>query len=297
MPRQLPQSLIFSQQAWLKLKYWCYKKPIEIGGFAITADDDPFYVIDIKMVKQKGSSGSIEFDENSVANYIQDEIEKNHRPVRIWVHTHPGNSATPSGVDERQFADDFGNYDYFIMFILARGSETYARLRIQNKLMYLEKVLPVKLDDASIESGDVINPADWDKEYEENVTEKTWGFPKGKAYRFNRVTGKLEECQDESESVYGNYNVNNTGGSLYLPDDLPVYPSSANKMTLISDIELHAVAEALYNAHVAGDDTEYIKRYLEYRELMWLEQNTVDNKIAQLSNNTFRVIRPQGLLK
>ena len=50
------------------------------------------------------------------------------RFARIWCHTHPGSSVTPSGTDEETFARCFGGCDWAVMFILGRTGNTYARL-------------------------------------------------------------------------------------------------------------------------------------------------------------------------
>jgi len=47
----------------------------------------------------------------------------------VWMHTHPGNSPEPSRTDEVTFARVFGRADWAVMFIIARGGQTYARLR------------------------------------------------------------------------------------------------------------------------------------------------------------------------
>ena len=52
------------------------------------------------------------------------------RFARIWVHTHPGKSPHPSITDEETFQRCFGNSDWAVMFILARGGQSYARLRL-----------------------------------------------------------------------------------------------------------------------------------------------------------------------
>lgn len=72
------------------------------------------------------------FDDEAVADYFDAQVAAGRRPAqfaRIWVHTHPGNSADPSGTDELTFARVFGSTDWAVMFILARGGQTFARLR------------------------------------------------------------------------------------------------------------------------------------------------------------------------
>jgi hypothetical protein len=48
---------------------------------------------------------------------------------RVWLHTHPGASVSPSGVDEQTFIRCFGGCDWAVMGILGRTGRTYARLR------------------------------------------------------------------------------------------------------------------------------------------------------------------------
>jgi hypothetical protein len=50
---------------------------------------------------------------------------------RIWIHTHPGLSASPSGVDETTIKNVFGRCDWSIMYILAKGGASYARLQFR----------------------------------------------------------------------------------------------------------------------------------------------------------------------
>jgi hypothetical protein len=52
--------------------------------------------------------------------------------ARIWIHTHPGDSARPSRTDEETFARVFGRCDWAVMAILARGGATSARLRFNH---------------------------------------------------------------------------------------------------------------------------------------------------------------------
>jgi hypothetical protein len=73
-------------------------------------------------------------DDDAVADLFDAQVDQGRLPAqfaRIWVHTHPGDSARPSGTDERTFERVFGTCDWAVMFILARGGETSARLRLQ----------------------------------------------------------------------------------------------------------------------------------------------------------------------
>jgi hypothetical protein len=48
--------------------------------------------------------------------------------ARLWIHTHPGACPEPSFTDEQTFARVFGGCDWSVMFILAKGGASYARL-------------------------------------------------------------------------------------------------------------------------------------------------------------------------
>jgi hypothetical protein len=83
-------------------------------------------------VRQACTVVSVAFDDLSVAEFFDEQVDAARRPEqfgRIWIHTHPGESAEPSCVDEATFARAFGHSDWSVMFILARGGKTYCRLQ------------------------------------------------------------------------------------------------------------------------------------------------------------------------
>ena len=83
-------------------------------------------------VKQATSCVSVVFDDLSVADYFERQVDLGNKPgqfARIWLHTHPGDSPFPSGTDEETFRRVFGRCDWAVMFILAKGGNTYCRLR------------------------------------------------------------------------------------------------------------------------------------------------------------------------
>jgi hypothetical protein len=104
----------------------------EVGGFGITAADDLLYVEDVQLVRQECTAVSVAFDDQAVADFFDRQVDMGHRPEqfgRTWVHTHPGNFPEPSMTDEETFARVFGRTDWAVMFVLARGGRSYARLR------------------------------------------------------------------------------------------------------------------------------------------------------------------------
>jgi hypothetical protein len=161
--------LRFSPTAWAKLLYFRDRGDSEIGGFGITGTDDLLRIEEFCTVKQDATMTSIGFDDLAVADFFETQVDVGRRPEqfgRLWLHTHPGNSAQPSNTDEETFYRVFGRCQWAVMFILARSGPCYARLRF-NIGPGGELVIPVEVD-YSLPFG----PSDfdaWDAEYKANV--------------------------------------------------------------------------------------------------------------------------------
>jgi len=146
--------------------------PTEVGGFGISCKDDLLLVQDISLVRQQCSTVTVKFDDQAVADHFDDYVDLGYeveRFARIWVHTHPGDSAIPSSTDEETFARCFGSSDWAIMFILAQGGETYARLAL-NAGPGGDLMLPVEIDFSRPMLAS--EEQDWEQEYLASVSEE-----------------------------------------------------------------------------------------------------------------------------
>lgn len=125
-------TLRFSPYAWAKLLFLRDLGGTEVGGFGISAEDDPLLIEDVRLIGQQTTVVSVEFDDEAVADFFDEQIDVGLPPerfFRLWLHTHPGDSAEPSSVDEETFERVFGRCDWAVMAILAQEGQTYARLR------------------------------------------------------------------------------------------------------------------------------------------------------------------------
>lgn len=162
-------TLRFTPTAWAKLFYFCHRGHTEIGGFGLASADDLLLIEDFLTVRQQVSGVTVEFDDGAVADLFEHQVEQGRRPerfARIWCHTHPGDSPVPSSVDEATFARAFGSCDWAIMFILARGGKTYARLRF-NAGPGGELLIPVGVDYSL--PFPAADHAAWEAEYQVNI--------------------------------------------------------------------------------------------------------------------------------
>ena len=188
--------LKFDQSAWDKLCYLRDKGQTEVGGFAVSHDNDLLHVREIHLVLQKTTSVTVKFEDEGVADFTENMFEDGIHPrqcLRIWWHTHPGHSATPSFVDEETFEKVFGKCNWSIMFILAKGGEHYARLQLRGDIEG-SVILPVQVQ------RDVYYDPEWGKEYDSFVTpikEKKYE-PVSKTEGLNPVFG-TEELSDDGD--------------------------------------------------------------------------------------------------
>ncbi len=155
--------------AWAKLQRLRDLSDTEVGGFGVSAKDDLLLVEDVCLIRQQCSAVTVRFEDVAVADFFDWQVDRGLAPerfARIWIHTHPGNSAQPSVTDEETFARCFGTADWAVMFILACGGQTYARLRFRagpgGAL-----VLPVEIDFS--EPFEASDWEAWDAEYVEAV--------------------------------------------------------------------------------------------------------------------------------
>jgi len=168
--RQKP-SLRFSPTAWAKLVFLRDITDNEVGGFGVTEADDLLFVTDFILVKQKVTPVSVSFNDESVADFFDNQVEAGRKPeqfARIWLHTHPGNSPQPSCTDESTFQRVFGSCDWSIMAIVAQEGSTYARLRF-NAGPGGEVKIPVSVDyNCEFDAADF---EVWQQQYLANVVE------------------------------------------------------------------------------------------------------------------------------
>jgi len=170
--------LTFAPLAWLKLLFFCHLGDTEIGGFGITAKDDPLYVQDFVTVRQQTSTVTVKMDDQAVADFSDCCVDAGIPPrrfLRVWCHTHPGSSPQPSGTDEHTFARVFGSCDWAIMFILSHTGNTYCRLSfhvgpgsaVEIPVAVEWFAWPAVLSDPQFSMANLL--ADWQKEFAANI--------------------------------------------------------------------------------------------------------------------------------
>lgn len=133
--------LRFTRRAWAKLCYAANSRSTEVGGFGVSDPKDPLLIVDFAVLKQTATAATFDFDDDAMSGHLvasmRAGLEIDHC-LRVWIHTHPGSSASPSGVDETVFAKYFGDLNWGVMFIMGRETnwlskppEVTARMRLR----------------------------------------------------------------------------------------------------------------------------------------------------------------------
>jgi hypothetical protein len=94
----------------------------EVGGFGITKSDDLLFVMDLILVRQKVTVVSVSFDDTSVADFFEHQVEQKRKPeqfARIWLHTHSAIRPIQHD-DEETFDRVLANVTGRVMFIWLR---------------------------------------------------------------------------------------------------------------------------------------------------------------------------------
>jgi hypothetical protein len=136
----------FSPSAWQKYMILRDKGKTEISAMGVCFDPDhPLRINDLFVPHQTCSGAYTEFDDDALSDAFElygpkpdpndgDELIGMHpyQFSRIWLHTHPGSSASPSGTDHTTFKEEFGPPEWAVMFILARGGQTHCELKVRD---------------------------------------------------------------------------------------------------------------------------------------------------------------------
>ena len=90
--------LRFHPAAWAKLLYLRDLGETEVGGFGISSADDLLLIEDFVLVRQHCSVITVAFEDESVAEFFDRQIDLGLRPrtVRADLDSHPSGRVSPA---------------------------------------------------------------------------------------------------------------------------------------------------------------------------------------------------------
>jgi proteasome lid subunit RPN8/RPN11 len=177
--------LVVSGFAYYKMRYLANKYNVEVGGWGTSrTQENPLSINDIKLIRQKSTAASIDFDDAGIVEYMEDMVDAGMefpQFMRVWFHTHPMNSAGPSRTDRETFEQLTGTLPWVVMAIIAKEGQVYAELGTRIAGHHVQWEMKFSVDWA------FHNWAEWDKEYDDNVVDTfprpTYSIPDPRAER------------------------------------------------------------------------------------------------------------------
>ncbi len=173
--------LTLSPTAYLHWQFLCQQKT-EVTAFGVSSETDSLYVSFLYVPEQECSSAYTDPADGAIgeaAEWCLDNDIAPHRVGKIWLHTHPEMSATPSHTDESTFKDTFAQKTWAVMAILSKTGDESCRLRFNGKegAPSGDWTIPIAVDWASIvyhlpHLSEL--HVQWEKELAERVTERVW---------------------------------------------------------------------------------------------------------------------------
>lgn len=131
-------TLKITDEAFFKFKYMRDYRDKEVAMYGITKPEDPLYVTDFALVKQKVGAVSADIDPDGLADHVQKYLDMGIYPInceRVWCHTHPmtgESSANPSAKDMSTWNhEENSKKNLFVMMILSKSGQMTCRLRIR----------------------------------------------------------------------------------------------------------------------------------------------------------------------
>jgi hypothetical protein len=115
--------LRFSPIAWARLLFLRDYGQTRVAGFGLAPADDPLYVEEIRLVRQRASLAAVRLDQTSVRELCSQD------GGTIWIQLHPGRAELPSRQDEQAFARFVRQAGWGVLFLLDRRGTASARLR------------------------------------------------------------------------------------------------------------------------------------------------------------------------
>jgi len=165
--------LRFTPEAYLHWQFLCHNGPTEASAFGITDKDDSLLVRSLWVPKQECTVAFTSIDDDSMIDFYE-WADDNGQVGRVWLHTHPSMSATPSGTDEETFKEKFGECNIAVMGILSRTNDSSARVKYKvgggNSFEIPIKVLWSEFPDQILNLAEKMKV--WKDEYAAKVTEK-----------------------------------------------------------------------------------------------------------------------------
>lgn len=203
--------ILINKNCWDAMFGWCKAADCEVSGLGLVRNKDGiFYVYDVWLPKQTGSSATTDLDPGSI-DWLMRKCHEEKKPledIRFWWHTHYNFNTFFSSTDVATCERLVGSSaEWTVALVLNQRGEYKGRVDIMKPMRIGVEDMPVEIESTEPDRMDVYR-----KQVEEQVTQRHWGGHGGYPHNFGH--GRHRELEndytggklwpDEKEEVLGN---------------------------------------------------------------------------------------------
>lgn len=235
-----PRELVFTPAVYARLRHFANATENEVAAWGICEDpDNPLLVTDLHLPLQTNNPCYVEMDDDAINRYLVDQTILGRSPeqfMRVWIHTHPGASPTPSSHDRDTFERLTKELPWLVMFIMSEAASMTAtyrgpltsqpNLRLTPTVDYhgIHWTGPQTVDLAadrkllaSVENKGSLSPLTVEQEVQAITFPKDYSFPPKKK---NTFTPSQLAINDATADRYGLlYNLETEQGSCFVDEE------------------------------------------------------------------------------
>lgn len=201
-------TILFSPVAYQKLRYFLNNKDdVEIAGFGQTSPEYPEVIIDFHLVGQIAEPVDVTMTEDGIQDYV-DKMSDLDVPMnecfRIWIHTHPTFSTSPSAQDIKTFQELYESNPWFAMIILNRKDEWHGEIGYKSGPVPTSYEVDLDID-WDYPCDRIVNFAELDEQYNKLVTVKkkvVVNNPNGHFGTYGKLPSLYQNVKPKEEKAY-----------------------------------------------------------------------------------------------
>lgn len=172
--------VIIPEPVYKKIMYWVNKADFEVSGMGTVTVSEPgiFVIEDVFLLKQEGTSTTTDIDANAMGKAMYEVHSRGLKgSLNFWWHSHVNMSTFWSGTDTDTIKQ-LGANGYLVASVFNKKEEVRSAFCTKAEIPYLGPRVEL-IDDITTEilvNVDTELEAQWCKEFDENVTRKTYQY-------------------------------------------------------------------------------------------------------------------------
>ncbi len=257
-------SIEISEDVYKKIMYWIEKSDFEISGLGkimVDKESNTIRVIDACLIKQENSAASTDLDAAAVGKAMF-LLKDAPGDLRFWWHSHVNMGVFWSGTDQATIKQ-ISTHGWFVSTVFNKKREMKSAFSQSGPIRLIIEDVPTKIEQ-------IIDPnlvAQWDKEYNDNVTIKNYQTIIGNFDGGEYPTGQQLSLADMFDQS------NDDAPAVEADDDSPTVDYSQEM-----EKRLDVVWKAFENGEITEDQLNTMHKEIEDEYEVYEENEDVEQE-------------------